>query len=136
MEKKQSRKEAREAVFVQIFQFDGSENIDEVINEMLGENPGCESNIEYITSALKAVKEHSREIEDIISSHLKKGWTIQRISKTSLVILKLAICEMKYVEDIPPKVAINEAVELAKKYGAQTDKAFVNGLLASVFKEL
>ncbi|MCD8390451.1 MAG: transcription antitermination factor NusB [Firmicutes bacterium] len=134
--KKQSRSEAREAAFVQIFQFDGTEDIDEVVNGLLIEQPECEPNLGYITSVLTGVKEHNAELEEIISKHLSKGWTIHRISKASLVIMKLAICEMKYIDTIPPKVSINEAVELAKRYGAEGDKAFVNGLLGSVFSEL
>ena len=67
---------------------------------------------------------------------MKKGWTISRISKTSLAILKLAIYEIKYVDDVPAKVAINEAVNLAKKYGADDEPSFVNGLLGAVYKEL
>ena len=67
----------------------------------------------------------------MISKKLKKEWTIDRISKINLAILKIAIFEIKY-QELPFKVAINEAVELAKKYGDDVAPVFVNGVLASI----
>ncbi len=64
------------------------------------------------------------------------GWTINRIAKSELTILRLGVYEMLYVEDVPNKVAINEAVELAKAYGADKASGFINGILASVVKEI
>ena len=69
-----------------------------------------------------------------IEINLKSDWKIERISKIDLAILKIAIYEIKY-KDIPFKVGINEAVELAKKYGEDNSKNFVNGILASIVKE-
>ena len=74
------------------------------------------------------------EIIKKIGKNLKEDWKIERISKIDLVILKLAIYEIKYKE-LPYKVVINEAVELAKKYGEDNSKNFVNGILASIVKE-
>ncbi|MBO4468554.1 MAG: transcription antitermination factor NusB, partial [Clostridia bacterium] len=64
------------------------------------------------------------------------GWSIGRISKTALAILRLAIFEMKYMEDIPVSVSINEAVELSKKYATKEDASFVNGILSTVSKQI
>lgn len=64
------------------------------------------------------------------------GWTINRIAKSELTILRLGVYELLYVEDVPNKVAINEAVELAKAYGADKASGFINGILASVVKEI
>ena len=64
------------------------------------------------------------------------GWTVNRIAKSELTILRLGIYELLYVEDVPNKVAINEAVELAKSYGADKASGFINGILASVVKEI
>lgn len=83
----------------------------------------------YITTVVGGVKEKRDELVNIVSQHLKKGWTVDRISKVSLTILKLALYEILYVDDVPEKVAINEAVNLAKKYGTDSDPAFVNGVL-------
>ena len=66
--------------------------------------------------------------------NLKDDWKLSRISKMDLAILKLAIYEIKF-SDVPYKVSINEAVELAKKYGEDKSKNFVNGVLASIVKE-
>ena len=75
------------------------------------------------------------DIEEIIKSSLDAKWTIERISKVNLSILKIAIYEIKYKE-IPFKVEINEAVELAKKYGEDTSSKFINGALAKIVKEM
>ena len=88
----------------------------------------------YLTDVLNGVQEHQDEINQLISNNLKKDWDISRISKINLAILKLAIYEIKFT-DIPFKVAINEAVELAKKYGDDNASTFINGVLASVVKE-
>ncbi|MBQ3414910.1 MAG: transcription antitermination factor NusB [Clostridia bacterium] len=89
---------------------------------------------EYIEDAVLGIEKNKNEIISMIEKNLKADWKIQRISKIDLAILKLAIYEIKYKE-IPYKVAINEAVEIAKKYGEETSKNFVNGILASIVKE-
>ncbi len=88
----------------------------------------------YIVDAIFGIEKNKEEIIHQIEKNLKSDWKLQRISKIDLAILKLAIYELKYTE-IPFKVAINEAVELAKKYGEDSSKNFVNGVLASVVKE-
>ena len=90
--------------------------------------------IEYLKEIVNGVKENKEKIESLISKNLKKDWSIDRISKVNLAILKLAIYEIKFM-DLPYKVGINEAVELAKKYGDDGSKQFVNGVLASIIKE-
>ena len=90
---------------------------------------------EYIKDAILGIKENSLEIQELIEKNLKADWKIDRISKIDLSLLKLAIYEIKYKE-IPYKVAINESLELAKKYGEETSKNFINGILASVVKEM
>ncbi len=83
---------------------------------------------------LCGIKNNQQQIEEDIKTNLKENWKIDRISKVNLSILKLAIYEIKYTQ-VPFKVAINEAVELAKKYGDENSKTFVNGILASIVKE-
>ena len=94
-----------------------------------------EEAIKYIKQYIPEIEKNEAEILEIIKRNLKSNWKIERISKIDLSILKLAIYEIKYTE-IPYKVVINEAVELAKKYGEDTSKLFINGVLASVVKEL
>ena len=88
----------------------------------------------YIEEAIFGIEKNKKEIVQLIETNLKSDWRIERISKVNLAILKLAIYELKYTE-VPFKVVINEAVELAKKYGEDASKNFVNGVLASVIKE-
>lgn len=135
--RRQTRSEARDAAFTQVFQMNlHSDDMDAMLDELLKERPECETNLGYIHDIVDGVSKHGTEIEEIIKRNLKSSWSISRISKVSLSILKLAIFEMKYRDDVPQKVAINEAVELAKRYGDDDDPNFVNGLLASVYKEL
>ena len=90
---------------------------------------------EYIKDAILGINKNIVEIQGLIEKNLKADWKIDRISKIDLSLLKLAIYEIKY-KNIPYKVAINESLELAKKYGEETSKNFINGILASVVKEL
>lgn len=89
---------------------------------------------QYVEDTIKGIQKNQKEILEKIEENLKQVWKIERISKIDLAILKLAIYEINYTE-VPYKVAINEAVELAKKYGEDTSKNFVNGILASVVKK-
>ncbi len=133
--KKQTRSEARDAAFTQVFQMDQHEgSMDVIMDELLKARPECEDNLGYIQSVIDGVKEHGSEIDAIITKNLRKGWSFARISKVSRTVLRIAIFEMKYLDDVPPRVAVNEAVELAKRYGDENDPTFVNGLLASVIK--
>jgi N utilization substance protein B len=85
----------------------------------------------YARKAAQGVQDHLEDIDAAIEKYTV-GWQKKRISKVSLAILRLAVYEMKYEDDVPVRVAINEAVELAKKYATQEDASFVNGLLGSV----
>lgn len=89
---------------------------------------------QYLTNVVKGLKANEAEIDELISKNLKENWSLNRISKITLSLLKLAIYEMLYTE-LPYKVAINEVVELAKKYADEAAPTFVNGILASVVKE-
>lgn len=130
--KRQTRSEAREAAFTQIFQINQhGDELDAMIEELLNDKPECEDNLGYIQTVVSGVKEKRDELVAEVEKYLRPGWTLRRISKVSLSILKLAIYEMKYMDDVPDKVAINEAVNLAKKFGANNDAKFVNGVLAS-----
>lgn len=91
----------------------------------------------YSDEAIKAagvIQEMAEELDASISEFLTKGWKISRISKISLAVLRVAVYEILYCEEIPVSVSINEAVELTKKYSVTEDAAFVNGLLGSLAK--
>ena len=89
----------------------------------------------YIKNVVLGIDKNEEQILEKIEKNLKEDWKLNRISKMDLSILKLAIYEIKFT-DIPYKVAINEAIELAKKYGEDKSKNFVNGILASVVKDM
>ena len=91
---------------------------------------------DYAIGCAKGVSEYSEEIDARISEHLKSGWKITRISKVSLALLRLAVYEILFCDDIPVSVSINEAVELSKKYTVQDDTSFINGVLGSIAKTL
>lgn len=89
----------------------------------------------YAEAVVTAIECKQSEIDEIISKYLKKGWSISRISRPSLAILRLAIYEIKYLDSVPQSVSINEAVELSKKYSIDESK-FVNGVLGAFVREL
>ncbi len=130
-----SRKKARDNAFKCIYEleFGRDEDLNKILNNCYEENDNKPDEMEYIEMVLKGVKENLAEIDSIILSKLK-NWSIERIAKIDLAILRLAIYEINYVEDIPEKVSANEAVELAKTYGNNDSKSFVNGVIAKVIE--
>ena len=90
--------------------------------------------IDYLKDIVKGLNEKNEEIESLITKNLKQNWSINRISKINVSLIKIAIFEMLY-KNVPYKVAINEVVELAKKYADDSAPVFINGILASIVKE-
>ena len=132
------RSAIRELTFRLIYSLEiqREENLEEQVELYLECNEVKEDEAkEYIKDAIMGINAHIEEIKALIEKNLKADWTIERISKIDLSLLKLAIYEIKYKE-IPYKVAINECLELAKKYGEDTSKNFINGILASIVKEI
>ena len=131
------RSAIRELAFQLIYSLEiqKPENLEEQIDLYLECNEVEEDEAkEYIKDAVLGIKENINDIQGLIEKNLKSDWKIDRISKIDLSLLKLAIYEIKY-KKIPYKVAINECLELSKKYGEESSKNFVNGILASVVKE-
>ena len=112
------------------------EDLDEQIELYLEcNNVENEEAKEYLKDVVIGINKHEEEIKKLIEKNLKADWNIDRISKIDLSLLELAIYEIKYKE-IPYKVAINESLELAKKYGEDNSKNFINGILASIVNEI
>lgn len=107
-------------------------DIDEIADNIIDSRDEYMS--DYAINTAKEIEDKLSYIDSLISSHLSKGWKITRISRISLAILRVAVYEIKYVEEVPVSVAINEAVELAKKYSVD-DASFVNGVLGAIAKE-
>ena len=126
---KLTRSEQREQVFMLLFSKSSVDNMVQDSSELFmgGVSALAQAEVEGIVSA-------KEELDEIISRYLKKGWTLSRISKPSLAILELAVYEIKYLDNVPASVAINEAVELAKKYTID-ESGFVNGILGSFVRD-
>ena len=129
-----TRKIAREEAFILIFEkiFSG-ESIEEIL-DLAVEARDLEPD-DYIKQVFTGVYNYADSIDELISQNAV-GWKIERISKTALAILRLAIYEIKYMDDIPVSVSINEAVEIAKKYATPEDASFINGILSTVVKKM
>lgn len=132
-----NRSAIRENTFKLIYSLEiqKPENLEEQIDLFFESNNIEKQAQKDIKNVILGIYENSESIEKDIEENLKEEWKINRISKMDLSILKLAIYEIKHNE-IPYKVAINEAVELAKKYGEDKSKNFVNGILASIVKDM
>ena len=127
-----TRKEARNQAFVLIFEKGiNNDPIEDIIDAAKECRDFLEDEDGYTLKVFKGVFENLEEIDDTISKNLT-GWTINRISRVSLAVLRLAIYEMLYRDDIPVSVSVNEAVELCKKYATTEDASFVNGILGAV----
>lgn len=108
---------------------------EEAIELFFNENEIDQSAKSEIKEEIDGIVKNSEEIISLISKNLKSDWKIERISKVDSALLKLAIYEMKF-KNVPFKVVINEVVELAKLYGEDSSSSFINGVLASVVKEI
>ena len=132
-----NRSAAREKAFKLVYSLEiqKEEQLPEQIHLYLeNENIKDEETVKYIESVLICIAENSDSIKEKISQDLKHGWKIERISKIDLALLKVAIYEILFT-NTPYKVAINEPIELSKKYGEESSSNFINGRLASIVKE-
>lgn len=124
-----NRRQAREKAMQILFQVDMNEDQDfqMSMSEFIGEN----KNDPFFKKLLEGVLQHRQEIDQMISNHLE-NWTIDRIASVEKTVLRIAFFEMHYLDDIPKGVSINEAVELAKKFGDEKSGSFVNGVLSKI----
>ena len=133
MGRRETRENAMKLLYqVQIQRDDISEQIERFVEE---QQIMDESDKDYLVGVVKGVLDHEAELDSLIAQHAK-GWTIQRMPKVDLAIMRLSCYEMKYRDDIPVNVSINEAVEMAKKYSGEQSKAFVNGVLGKIYADL
>lgn len=127
-----TRKEAREEAFILVFEKEFNDDRLEDILEMAVQVRDFVPD-DYIKKAFFGVYENLENIDSTISD-CAVGWSIKRISKTALAVLRLAIFEINYMPEIPDSVSANEAVELLKKYATKEDASFTNGILSTVIK--
>ena len=126
----------RELAFKLIYETEMQKQLDPNQLEIFFENNEIEEDDVkfYLRDIRIGVETKKEEIEELISKNLKNNWSLERVSKINLSLIKIAIYEMLY-KNLPYKVAINEVVELAKKYSDEAAPQFINGILASVVKE-
>ena len=128
-EKTMGRRELRESIFQLLFMTEFNDN-----QEMAEQKQLYLETIEDIQEKYEKIREKLPEI-DAALNEASKGWKTSRMGKVELSILRLAVYELRYDDDVPGKVAINEAVELAKKFGGSEAPAFINGVLGKLAKE-
>jgi len=131
MSEKLSRPEIREGAFLVLYQLLFGTTLEE-IDELNAEAFDMAKN-EQTDEIVKGVLEHDEELRDIIAKY-STSRSVSRIAKVNMIILKIAVYEMKYCERVPNAAAINEAVELAKKYSLKADSGFINGILNSYMR--
>ncbi len=135
-----TRRKARRAALELLYQVDLCGRFTEAeVNEALdiwrSERELGEEVLQFVAQVAHGVREHLQAIDSVIAAYAR-DWTIERMAVVDRNILRLALYEMLYRPDIPASVAINEAVELAKRYGDVGSKAFINGILAAVKRDL
>lgn len=130
-----SRRELREQIFKFIFRVEFNEMEEMAEQEKLFfedyELEIKEEDAAYISEKSNKILQKLEEIDGLINQYAK-GWTTERMSKVDLTIIRLAVYEIKFDDDVPAGVAINEAVEIAKKFGQEESSGFVNGVLAKL----
>ena len=128
------RSEMREHIAQMLFivEFHNRDDIKEQAQSYIEQLEDCPKNAaKYMLERFYQIVEKFDELDEIISE-VSVGWKLERMSKIDLTILRLAVYEVKMDEEIPNKVAINEAVEIAKKYGGDSSPSFINGILAKI----
>lgn len=126
-----TRSQSREQAFILLFEqdFHPDLSMDELIQLSL--ESGFIEESDFAVMLANTTMDHMQEVNDKIQEYAV-GWTIDRMTKVSLAILRLAVSEILYVDEVPVGVSINEAVELAKKYASKEDSSFINGVLGGI----
>ena len=130
-----SRKEARELLMQLLYQMELlDDHSEETKNAYLEKNFSEKGHRDYAAQLLDLVLTNKDDVDEKINENSNK-WSTSRMPKVDVAILRLAVVELLYMDDIPDAVAINEAVDMAKKYGTDESKAFINGILGKIAKE-
>ena len=129
------RRAARQCVLEALFAYQFSKNErKEIINQLINKNPELKAHYNFIKSLFDIVFTKMDWTEKLIKSHLE-NWELDRVANIDKILLKMGICEIYFVNDIPPKVTITEMVEIAKIYSTDESPIFINGILDAVFKD-
>jgi len=130
------RRSGRQLALRTLFQIDvGRLSPAEAMALSLGEDKGTTEAVAFARELLEKTTAHQAEIDRVIGKYAR-GWTLERMANVDRNVLRLAICELFYLPDVPPSVAVDEAVELAKRYSTAESGRFVNGILGSLVRNL
>jgi len=129
MSRKVAREVAMKLAFAKIL--GGEDTYESVLDQSDIDEIPTEDDFDYAEKIVLGIAEHKKEIDTLISAHAI-GWTIDRMPRVDICILYVAIYEMLYRKDIPQSVAINEAVELAKRFGGEHSSGYINGILGTI----
>lgn len=129
-----TRTREREQAFIMLFEkaFNDDVDVDELFSYAY-ETESFEKS-DFCEALVKTAVENMERLDEIIEVY-SKGWKIKRLPKVSLSLLRLALCEILYVDSIPESVTVNEAVELAKTYAGTQDASFINGILGTYLRD-
>ncbi|EAF9833408.1 N utilization substance protein B [Listeria monocytogenes] len=124
------RREAREKALQALFQIELNEmSLDQAIKNIMEDEQD-----DYMEKLVEGVMENKAEIDAIIEPNLD-NWRIDRLSKVDLSLLRLSVYEIKYLDDVPNRVSLNESIEIAKIYSDEKSSKFINGVLANIAPE-
>ncbi len=130
------RKQAREGTMQALFQMSLNKDYSEDALRVYLDNFSFEdSEKQYVVSAIEKITEEIETIDEFINENLQ-GWELERLAKVDLSILRIAIYEILYRDDIPVQVSINEAIEISKKYSTEDSYRFINGVLGGFVRSL
>lgn len=137
-----TRRDIREKALQSLFQLSANEDLSKEVamQKALANNSEDKEELEdieipsYLNDLVSGVIEQQQVIDSKINSHLK-NWTINRLAKTDLLVMRIAVYEMLFVEEVPNKVALNEALEIIKRYSDEKSSKFVNGILSNMIEE-
>lgn len=121
-----------------LFEWDfnsGQDDLEKIVAAHIKEFAGEEKDTEFILELAKGVKHNLTSIDEIITTHAPE-WPLDQIPPVDRNVLRLGVYELMFLKQVPPKVAINEAVELGKTFGGESSGKFVNGVLGTLYKEM
>ncbi|EJE98693.1 transcription antitermination factor NusB [Liquorilactobacillus mali] len=133
-----SRHDMRKIAFQMLFAMESNQDIvvDELYCQVRDDDENETEEIpSYVRILVTGVNEKKAELDATIQKYLGQGWTLARLNKTDVIILRLAIFEIQNVDDIPSKVALNEALELTKEFSDEKSRRFVNGVLSNLISK-
>ena len=129
------RRKAREIALQALYAWKVSDNpIEEVIGDTIRSGTKKKVVRSYAETLFRGVVAHEEEFNAAIAGR-SKNWDLNRIAKIDSIIMHIALCEYLYSEDVPPKVAITEALEIAKRFSTERSSLFINGMLDALFRE-